>query len=108
MIISRQLRRQFASRLRMRAVVMFVGDGFGMEMFQFLTFADEASAVENHDERADDVQNGGGDRTNESERRRRQSGDDEEDAECEILVDDRARAARKLHQKRQPLQVVVH
>ena len=31
-----------------------------------------------------------------------------QDAEQEILVDDRARAARKLHQERQPAQVVVH
>jgi len=50
----------------------------------------------------------GGDRPNKAERRRRQPGDDEADAEGKILVDDRARATRKLHQKRQPLQVIVH
>ena len=79
----------------MRAVVVFVGDGCGLEMFQFLAFAHEPRAVENHDERADDVQNGGGDRADEAERRRRQPGDDEEDAEGEVLVDDRARAASR-------------
>ena len=48
-----------------------------MEMFQFLAFAHEARAVENHDERADDVQDRGGDRTDVAERRRRQPDDDE-------------------------------
>ena len=76
----------------MRAVVVFVGDGFGMEMLQFLAFAHEARAVENHDERADDVQNGGGDRADVAERRRRQPDDDEADAEGKILVDDGASA----------------
>ena len=42
---SRQLRRQFASWLRMRALVVLVGDGFGMKMFQFLAFAHERALL---------------------------------------------------------------
>src|SRR5271154_4751359 len=92
----------------MRAVVVFVSNNFRLKMFQFLAFAHEARAVENHDERADDVQDRGGDRADVAERRRRQPDDDEADAERKILVDDGARAARKLHEERQPAQVVVH
>jgi hypothetical protein len=33
---------------------------FRMEMFQFLAFAHEAGAVENHNQRTDNVQDGGG------------------------------------------------
>src|SRR5476651_1725790 len=77
-------------------------------MFQLLAFAHEARAVENHDKRADDVQNRGGDRPDVAECRRRQPDDDEAHAERKILVDYGARAARKFHEKRQPAQVVVH
>ena len=62
----------------MRAMVVLVGDDFGMEMLQFLAFAHQPRAVENHDERAGDVQHGGDDRADEAERRRRQPDDDED------------------------------
>ena len=43
-----------------------------------------------------------------AKRRQRHAADDEQHAEQKILVDDRARAARELHQERQAAQVVVH
>ena len=51
----RQLRRQPAGNRTRRRLFRF-----GVEMLQFLAFAHEARAVENHDERTDVVQNGRG------------------------------------------------
>ena len=54
----RQFRRQLAGGLARQFF------RFQMEMFQFLAFAHEAGAVENHNQRTDNVQNGGGYRAN--------------------------------------------
>jgi hypothetical protein len=78
-------------------------------MLQFLTFAHEAGAVENHDERTGVVQDRRDDRVQPTKRRRAQTADDEQNTpNRKVLVDDRARAARELHEERQPAQIIVH
>jgi hypothetical protein len=65
----------------------------GLEMLQLLTFAHQARAVKNHNQRAHVVQNRRRDRADGSKCCQREADNDETNAEHEVLVDDCARAA---------------
>src|SRR6266704_6079272 len=77
-------------------------------MFQFLAFAHESGAIEDHQERAARVHRRGPNRWHFPKRGQGHTANNKGYSEEEVLVDHRARAVGELHQEWQSAQVVVH
>src|SRR5207249_8252921 len=77
-------------------------------MFEFLAFADQASTVEDDDQRAGSVHRGGQGWLDVTQGRESHADYNKGDTEKKVLVDDGAGATGELHQEGQAAQVIVH